>query len=167
MTHFTDIDNAYRKITARANMLYEFVILYHNYIYGKHTYEAENCNMMQIHTLTFIDDCPGITATQLSKIWHKSKSAISQTIKKLIESGYVEKRYMENNEKTARLYVTEKGKRLSSVHKAYDIADITQTTAYLIEQCSEADLEAFYRIVEQLHQTSQRGTVTWIWSPHP
>lgn len=34
MTHFTDIDNAYRKITARANMLYEFVILYHNYIYG-------------------------------------------------------------------------------------------------------------------------------------
>ena len=105
--------------------------------------------MMQIHTLTFIDDCPGITATQLSKIWHKSKSAISQTIKKLIESGYVEKRYMENNEKTARLYVTEKGKRLSSVHKAYDIADITQTTAYLIEQCSEADLEAFYRIVEQ------------------
>ena len=149
MTHFTDIDNAYRKITARANMLYEFVILYHNYIYGKHTYEAENCNMMQIHTLTFIDDCPGITATQLSKIWHKSKSAISQTIKKLIESGYVEKRYMENNEKTARLYVTEKGKRLSSVHKAYDIADIRQTTAYLIEQCSEADLEAFYRIVEQ------------------
>jgi len=56
---------------------------------------------------------------------------------------------MENNEKTARLYVTEKGKWLSSVHKAYDIADITQTTAYLIEQCSEADLEAFYRIVEQ------------------
>lgn len=149
MTHFSDIDNAYRKVTARANMLYEFVILYHNYIYSQHTYEAENCNMMEIHTLTYIDDCPGITATQLSKIWHKSKSAISQTVKKLIEAGYVEKRYMENNEKTARLYVTERGKRLSSVHKAYDVADITQTTAYLVEQCSEADLDAFYRIIEQ------------------
>ena len=130
-------------------MLYEFVILYHNYIYSQHTYEAENCNMMEIHTLTYIDDCPGITATQLSKIWHKSKSAISQTVKKLIEAGYVEKRYMENNEKTARLYVTERGKRLSCVHKAYDVADITQTTAYLVEQCSEADLDAFYRIIEQ------------------
>lgn len=149
MTHFSDIDNAYRKVTARANMLYEFVILYHNYIYSQHTYEAENCNMMEIHTLTYIDDCPGITATQLSKIWHKSKSAISQTVKKLIEAGYVEKRYMENNEKTARLYVTERGKRLSCVHKAYDVADITQTTAYLVEQCSEADLDAFYRIIEQ------------------
>lgn len=149
MTYMTDIDNAYSKITARANMLYEFVILYHNYIYSQHSYEAEKYNMMEIHTLTYIDDCPGITATQLSKIWHKSKSAISQTIKKLIESGCVEKRYKENNEKTALLYVTEKGKRLSGVHKAYDVADITQTTAYLIEQCSEADLEAFYRIIEQ------------------
>ena len=90
MTHFSDIDNLYQKVTVRANMLYEFVILYHNFIYSQHTYEAENCNMMEIHTLTYIDDSPGITATQLSRIWHKSKSAISQTIKKLMEAGYEE-----------------------------------------------------------------------------
>ena len=149
MTQLTEIDDAYRKLTGRANMLYEFVILYHNYIYEQHTYEAENCNMMEIHTLTYIDDTPGITATELSKIWHKSKSAISQTIKKLMEAGYVEKRFLDNNEKTARLYVTEKGRRLSSVHKAYDVADITQTTAYLVEHSSEEDLEAFYRVLEQ------------------
>ena len=29
-------------------MLYEFVILYHNYIYAQHTYEAENCNMKSV-----------------------------------------------------------------------------------------------------------------------
>ncbi|MCI8948577.1 MAG: MarR family transcriptional regulator [Lachnospiraceae bacterium] len=152
MTYFSDIDNAYRKVSAKANMLYEFVMLYHNYIYAQHTYEAENCNMMEIHTLTYIDDSPGITATQLAKIWHKSKSAISQTIKKLVESGYVEKCYMKNNEKTACLYVTEKGKLLSNVHKAYDVADIAQTTAYLVEHCSEADLDAFYRIIEQYNK---------------
>ena len=61
----------------------------------------------------------------------------------------MEKRYTEYDKKTACLYVTEKGKRLSSIHKAYDVADITQTTALLVEQCSEADLEAFYRIIEQ------------------
>lgn len=149
MGQYSDIDHAYQKETRKANMLYEFVILYHNYIYAQHTYEAENCNMMEIHTLTYIDDSPGITVTQLSKIWHKSKSAISQTVKKLMEAGYVEKRYMAHDKKTACLYVTEKGKRLSSIHKAYDVADITQTTALLVEQCSEADLEAFYRIIEQ------------------
>ncbi len=148
MNHFPDIDNAYRQVSSKANLLYEFVILYHNYIYAKHTYEAKHCNMMEIHTLTYIDDCPGITATRLSKIWHKSKSAISQTVKKLIEADLVEKRFQENNEKNACLYVTEKGRRLSNVHKAYDVADITETTAYLVEKCSEEDLDAFYRILE-------------------
>ena len=50
------------------------------------------------------------------------------------------------------MYVTEKGQRLSSVHKAYDVADITQTTSYLIEQCGEADLDAFYRIIETYNE---------------
>lgn len=149
MGEYSDIDNAYRKVSARADKLYEFVILYHNYIYAQHTYEYENCNMIDIHTLTYIDDHPGVTATELSKLWHKSKGAISQTIKRLMDPGYVEKRYMENNEKTARLYATEKGARLSSVHKAYDVADILQTTAYLVEKCGEEDLNAFYRILEK------------------
>lgn len=92
MSHLTDINSAYQKLNVRANTLYEFVILYHNYIYAHHTYENENFNMMEIHTLTYIDDCPGITATELSKLWHKSKSAISQVIKRLVDSGYVEKR---------------------------------------------------------------------------
>lgn len=151
MSHESDNDiaAAYQRVTAKADLLYDFVILYHNYIYSQHTYEAENFNMMEIHTLTYIDDSPGITATQLAKRWHKSKSAISQTIKKLMEAGYVEKRHLECDKKSACLYVTEKGKRLSTVHKAYDIADITQTAAYLAEQCSEEDLDAFYRIIEQ------------------
>ncbi len=50
------------------------------------------------------------------------------------------------------LYVTEKGKLLSNVHKANDMADITQTASYLVEHCSEADLDAFYRIVEQYNK---------------
>lgn len=149
MSHLSDINSAYNKLKTRANTLYEFVILYYNYIYAHHTYENEHFSMMEIHTLTYIDDSPGITATELSKIWHKSKSAISQVIKKLVDCGYVEKRYKEHNEKTVCLYVTDKGRRLSCVHKAYDVADITQTTSYLIEQCGEDDLNAFYRIIEK------------------
>lgn len=149
MSHISDINSAYQKLTARADTLYEFVILYYNYIYAHHTYENEHFSMMEIHTLTYIDDSPGITATELAKIWHKSKSAISQVVKKLVDSGYVEKCYKENNEKTLCLYATQKGRRLSSVHKAYDVADITQTTAYLIEQCGESDLDAFYRIIDK------------------
>lgn len=152
MDYISDINRAYSKLNVRAQLLYEFVLLYHNYIYSQHSYEAEDCNMIEIHILTSIDDSPGITATELSKIWHKSKSAISQTIKKLVSGGYVEKRFLDNNEKNLRLYVTEKGKRLSNIHKAYDVADITQTTAYLIEKCGENDFNAFYRVLEQYKQ---------------
>lgn len=149
MSHLSDINSAYQKLKVRADMLYEFVILYHNFIYAKHTYEAENFNMIEMHTLTYIDDMPGITATELSKLWHKSKSSISQTVKKLVEAGYVEKSYSENNEKNALLYVTEKGQRLSNIHKAYDVADITQTAEHLMGRCSKEDLDAFYRVVEE------------------
>lgn len=149
MSHLSDIDSAYQKLKVRANLLYEFVLLYHKFICAKHTYEAEDFNMIEIHTLTFIDDNPGVTATELSKLWHKSKSSVSQTIKKLTETGYVEKRFEADNEKNAHLYATEKGRRLSSIHKAYDVADITQTTAHLEERCSKEDLDAFYRIVDE------------------
>lgn len=152
MSHISDINSAYQKLNMRANTLYEFVILYHNYIYAHHVYENEHFNMMEIHTLTFIDDFPGITATELSKMWHKSKSAISLVIKKLADGGYIEKRYKKNNEKSVCLYVTEKGQRLSSIHKAYDVADITATNSFLIEQCGKEDLEAFYRIIEKYNQ---------------
>ena len=40
MDHFSDISKMYEKLTVRADMLYEFVILYHNYIYAQHTYEV-------------------------------------------------------------------------------------------------------------------------------
>ena len=51
MNNLSDIDGLYRRLNVRADMLlHEFVILYHNYIYSQHTYEAENCNMMEIHT---------------------------------------------------------------------------------------------------------------------
>lgn len=149
MNQMSEIDEAYCRLNVRANKIYDFVILYHNYMYAQHKYENVNCNMMEIHTLTLIDDNPGITSTQLAKLWHKSKGAISQTVKKLMQSGWVEKRYKENNEKTALLYVTESGRRLSGIHKAYDVADITQTTAYLVQQCSAEDLDAFYRILDE------------------
>ena len=145
----SDIDSAYQKLKGRADRLYEVVILYHNFIYSKHAYDAENFNMIEMHTLTYINDIPGITATELSRLWHKSKSSISQTVKKLVEAGYVEKSHSENNEKNALLYVTEKGQRLSNIHKAYDVADITQTAEHLIGRCGQEDLDAFYRVLEE------------------
>lgn len=143
------LNDAYQKLNERADLVYNFVILYHDYIYANHGYDAQTeLTMMEIHTLTHIEDCPGVTITELSKMWRKTKSAVSQTVKKLVDNGYVERRYAENNSKSVLLYTTEKGNRLSYVHKAYDVADITQTTNQLISRCGEQELEAFYHVLE-------------------
>lgn len=143
------LNEVYQKLNERADLVYDFVIKYYSYIYSNHGYGSElNFTMMEIHTLTYIEDNPGVTATELAQIWCKTKSAVSQTLKNLVDQDLVERRHAENNSKTILLYATEKGKRISCVHKAYNIADITQTTSALISRCGEQDLNAFYRVLQ-------------------
>ena len=90
MSHLSDINSAYQKLNAKADKLYEFVILYHNYIYAHHTYENENFSMLEIHTLTYIEDSPGITATEFprsSKNWWTPDMWRSAT-RKITKSQY-------------------------------------------------------------------------------
>lgn len=150
------LGEAYQKLNERADLVYNFVIQYYNYIYANHGYGSElEFTMMEIHTLTHIEDNPGLTITELAKIWCKTKSAVSQTVKKLVDQELVERRYAEHNSKSVLLYATEKGKRISCVHKAYDVADITQTTSYLISRCGEADLGAFFRVIKEYTELLQ------------
>ncbi len=148
MGYETGINEAYQNLNKNAQDIYEFIILYSNYIYAKHKYGTETkFNMMEIHILTHIEDNPGVTITEIARIWKKTTSAISQIIKRFVDEGYVEKRFKENNNKSILLFVTEAGKQLSYVHKAYDVADITQTSSYLESRCGNADIEAFYRVL--------------------
>lgn len=145
-----EIDDAYKRLNEHALLLYDFVIRYYNYIYTNHSYgSGMTFTMMEIHTLTYIEEHPGVTITELAKMWCKTKSAVSQSVKKLVDMELVERRFAENNSKSVLLYTTEKGGRISHIHKAYDVADITQTQNQLILRCGEADLEAFYRVLRE------------------
>lgn len=143
-----DLDKVYQQLNQRADLVYDFVIRYYSYIYANHGYgSGHEFTMMEIHTLTHIADNPGVTITELARIWCKTKSAVSQTVKKLVDQDLVVRQCKENNSKTVLLFPTDKGKGISNVHKAYDVADITQTTNHLLTHCGKADLEAFYRVL--------------------
>lgn len=144
------IAEAYKTLSVKAELVYEFVILYHEYIYSSHGYGAGiDFTMMEIHTLTHIEDNPGVTITELAKMWNKTKSAVSQTVKKLVEGGFVERKNMNNNQKTILLYVTESGKKASLIHKAYDVLDINETMSHLNNQCGEANVKSFFNVLEK------------------
>lgn len=156
MEHFSGINEAYYKLSVNANKLNTFVELYYNITHGKREYAQDfKLTMMEIHTLTFIEDNPTITNVQLAAMWNKTKSAVSQAVKTLVDNGLVERKLEEGNSKTIHLVATEKGRNLSYVHKAYDIAEITQTKTYLEDKCSRSDIEAFYRVVEEYSKLLQ------------
>ena len=143
------LDQLYRQMNARAESLYQFVLLYSDYIHAKRDYGTGlEIGMIDVHTLTHIEENPGITVTELARDWNKTKGALSQTVKRLVELGLVERRMTEHNSKTVLLYATEEGVRLSVAHKMYDLADIAQTTEELLRHCTPEEMDTFYKVLE-------------------
>lgn len=136
-------------LTQKADLLYKFVTLYNNYINSPRDYGTGNfVTMIEVHTLTEIHDNPGITVTQLAQIWNRTKSAVSQTVKKLEERGFIYRIINEQNRKIAGLYPTQEGEALSAAHKSYDRLELTQTLEELLKYCSYEEIDTFYKVIE-------------------
>ena len=131
------IDTTFQTLNNRHQIIYEFVMRYDDYIYDTHDYgTGVPLTMIESHTLTYIDDHPGTTVTELTRFWHKTKGAISQIVTRLEQNGLVSKQKKEDNAKLVRLYTTEAGARASNANKMYDIIDITKTLGEIGEKCS-------------------------------
>lgn len=74
----------------------------------------------EAHTVTLIEDHPGITVTQIAEETFRTKSAVSQMVSKLEAKGLIRREQNPRNAKQQLLYVTEKGLELSRCHKQYD-----------------------------------------------
>lgn len=146
--HDAAVDSAYTSLNSRLNNLYQFVMHYSEYIYSSHHYGGEDpLTMIEVHTLTYIEDHPGTTPTELVKYWDKTKGAISQILNRLQSLDLIVKTKTPDNMKTIHLYVTEKGLRISRSHKLYDIEDINKTMSQLLEKCSPEEIDTFYKVI--------------------
>nr|WP_242972005.1 MarR family transcriptional regulator [Haloimpatiens massiliensis] len=93
-------------------------------------------------------DNPGTTVTELSKYWNRTKGAISKTVSRLVERGFVTRYQKEDNAKTILLKVTEEGLKLSQAHKLYDTIDIAKTLDDLLKKCTIEDIDSFYKVID-------------------
>ena len=142
------IDQTYAEFSRYADELYEFVICYNDYIYQAHDYgNGDPIKMVEVHTLTMIEDHPGITVSELAKLWRRTKGTVSVNVTALEQKGYIYRQKEGNNAKVVHLYPTEKGVELSTIHKAYDNLDIAQTQRDLLKHCTRQDLDSFYKVV--------------------
>lgn len=144
-----EIDRMYAQLSPRADLVYSFVTVYDAYINEPRDYGTGLLiNMVEVHTLTMIADAPGITVSELSKMWSRTKGAVSQNVTKLEKKGLVFRRRDESNAKIIHLYVTEEGEKLSTAHKMYDNVDIMQTQRDLLKSCTIEEVDAFFKVLD-------------------
>ena len=55
--------------------------------------------MVEVHTLTIMEENPGIIVTEVALEWNHTKGAVSQTITKLENRGLIVRNKAENNAK--------------------------------------------------------------------
>jgi len=147
----SEIDKIYAQVSPKADELYYFVNLYHEYMNQSRDYDGsgEKVSMAEIHILTLISDQPGITASQLVKQWGTTKGAISQNLKKLEDKELIYRQKENGNAKVVHIYPTKKGEHLSTAHKSYDTADIIQTRHDLLKSCTSEEIDTFYKVLHE------------------
>ncbi|MDO5147132.1 MAG: helix-turn-helix domain-containing protein [Eubacteriales bacterium] len=142
------VNQVFQTLNNRHTTLYQFVMKYSDYIYSEHNYGNEQfLTMVESHTLTYIEDHPGITVTELSAYWKKTKGYISQIVSKLEKKGFISKEKENGNAKSIHLYITDYGLELSHAHKLYDVLDITKTISQLQKECTYAEIDTFYKVL--------------------
>ena len=157
LTNPTIIDNTYSVLNNRYNNLYQFVMHYNDYIMSAHQYgDNYTLTMMEVHTLSYIEDHPGTSSGELIQYWDKTKGTISQILTKLEKLELIEKRKKDGNAKNLYLYVTAEGSRVSKAHKMYDILDIAKTMSQLQKQCSAEEIEAFYHVISVYNEVIKK-----------
>lgn len=143
----------YHELDNKAGTIYKFVKTYSDYIKATRDYgTGEPINMVEVHTLTMIEENPGITATEIAIEWNRTKGAASQIVNKLEQRGFIIKKREEGNEKNLHLYVTEKGVKLSKAHKAYDIEELTWADKVLQQSFTSEEIDAFYKVMQKYTQ---------------
>ena len=98
--------------------------------------------------VTYIEEHPGVTASEMADAFGRTRSAASQTVKRLEALGLIVRQADSEDRKKSRLFVTQKGMELSLAHKAYDLKNTDAFVRWLRTQFSEAELDCFYRVLK-------------------
>lgn len=138
--HYSDIE--FVDIIHQVSQLYVSTKIPHDYGTG------EIYTSVEVHTLKHISDNLGITGTKLSKMYGKSKAAISQILKKIEEKGLIYREVDLENDKIFHLFLTNKGKTLDSAHREYDNIFFGESMSKVRDKFSQDEIDTVFKVLE-------------------
>lgn len=140
----------YEKFHEHSNILYDFVLIYSDFMSKKKDYgTGDDMSMNEAHVLTDIVDNPGITVTELAKLWSKTTSALSQTVRKLINRDMIYRVNSKEDAKVFMLYPTQKAFEFNIAHKEYDVIDTIKTDKRLMRKFNPDELAIFFNVMKE------------------
>ena len=144
------INRRYKKIDDFNQKIYGFVYTFYDYFKTRRNYgNNHKFTMIEAHVLTDINDNAGITVSELADKGGKTISALSQTVRKLIKRGYVERVNDKEDAKVFFLFATEEGKEFAYLHKRYDVIDTIKVIKRLLKKFSQEEVATFFEVLEE------------------
>lgn len=118
-------DEKHKKLSLSAyqvsEIFYQFVTIYKDSEKTLNDYgTGEMYTALEVHTVSRIEDNPGITVTEIAEQTARTKGAVSQIITKLENKGLVRREKDPENPRRVCLFVTPEGLELSQCHKQFD-----------------------------------------------
>ena len=141
----------YEKFHEHTSILYDFVLTYSEFMSKKKDYgTGDEMSMNEAHVLTDIVDNPGITVTELAKLWAKTTSALSQTVRKLINRDMIYRVNSKEDAKVFMLYPTQKAFEFNIAHKEFDVIDTIKTNKRLMKRFNPEELAIGYNVMKEI-----------------
>ncbi len=104
-----------------ADLQYRFATMYRDNDKAHNDYGTGDAyTQLEVHTVSQIEDNPGITVTEIAELNMRTKGAVSQIVTKLENKGLVRREKDPENPRRVCLYVTPLGLELSRRHKEFD-----------------------------------------------
>lgn len=129
------------------SLINEYDSLLHNYG-GVVMFQAES------QMIKAIGNKPGITASELAKIFNKTNSACSQLIRKLKQKNWVMQIRNKENSREYNLSLTPEGKDIYKKHHEFETR-CYERTFKMLDGVSEEEMECYLKIQTKLNQSFQ------------
>ena len=109
---------------------------------------GETYTSVETHIVKCIADHPGITVTELAYDYAKTKGAISQILKKLIEKGLIVQKPSEAGDKRIFLYLSPEGERLNEAHIRYDESHAGETLDLVRQEFTDREFDIAFDVIQ-------------------
>lgn len=117
-----------------------------------HDYNGITLYQAEAQFIKKIGNNPGITITELSEYFGKTKSACSQLMYRMKKKGFLLQKRNEHNNREYNLYLSEDGEHLYQSHKIFE-EKCYHRTAEMLNIFSKSELDTYQRIQKKMNES--------------